>query len=133
MSEEKKELDFSWASNPTKLKRAIAEVEEAGKEVTEAGVKKVYKRMLGHIKGDLARGAAPEAADMNNQLKTAYNKGFEEGVASVTEEKSAPTGSAEQNPATTQSGPAPTGPALTGSAPTGSAPDVKEGEGGQGK
>ena len=40
---------FGWAQNRSKLERAITEVRESGKPITDKAVKAVYVRLLGAV------------------------------------------------------------------------------------
>lgn len=44
---------FSWAQNRSKLERAINELKEQAKEVSEENVYKVYTRLLGAVIGEV--------------------------------------------------------------------------------
>ena len=44
---------FSWAQNRSKLERAINELKEQSKEVSEQNVYKVYTRLLGAVVGEV--------------------------------------------------------------------------------
>ena len=45
---------FSWAQNRSKLERAINELKEQSKEVSEQNVYKVYTRLLGAVVGEVS-------------------------------------------------------------------------------
>jgi hypothetical protein len=78
---------YAWAENPSKLQRAKTEVEAQGKKFTddnkkEEAVKVVYKRLLGRIVGESARGASDKTApDLDVLLEEAREEGRQEGVS----------------------------------------------------
>jgi len=80
MSDEKT-VEYAWAENPSKLQRAIKEVEASGKKFTEEDVKKVYRRLLGRVIGEPARGSLPNnSADVEKAIEKAREEGRAEGA-----------------------------------------------------
>lgn len=45
---------YDWAQNRSKLERAINELKEQGKEVSEENVYKVYTRIAGFVVGEVS-------------------------------------------------------------------------------
>lgn len=76
---------YKWAENPSKLKRAQDEVTASGKKFKdgkeeEEAVKIVYRRLLGRVVGEPARGSVEDkAGDISKQLEAAREEGREEG------------------------------------------------------
>lgn len=79
------ENKYDWAENPSKLQRAIEEVKDGGKkfenEEEEEAVKTVYRRLLGKIKGEPARGSVEDTnkVDIAEKLEEAHKEGYEKG------------------------------------------------------
>ena len=63
---------FNWAQNRSKLERAINELKEQGKEVSEENVYKVYTRLLGAVVGEvsfLKKDLKKEEKDVNKKTE----------------------------------------------------------------
>ena len=86
MVEENNKTKYPWASNLSKLERAIIEVTDSGKDVKgkalEKAIEKVYRRLGGHVKGEPAFGFSPRGdAGVAEQLAAAKEEGRKEALA----------------------------------------------------
>ena len=54
---------YNWAQNRSKLERAINELKEQAKEVSEENVYKVYTRLLGAVIGEVKFEKAEKEAE----------------------------------------------------------------------